>query len=253
MNRNLTSQHSLLVTLAVAVASLASLSQSAQAVAIINQAVFTDGDLAIPGGAYIEGAVHTNGNLAIDGASTVTGLASAVGTILNDGVNAPGAGGNPGFLLGGFSAGAASIAYPDMATILAALGVAVDHNIAGNLLLSGSDAFSGIYHVTGNINISSDYSGTATFLADGNIDVSAFGGSINGAVLNANFPFGLALYSATGYVDVSGDDSVYGSVAAKTTANVSTSSTVAAPEPSSALLLGIGGLGAAMTRKRKTA
>ncbi len=242
-----TSKNTLLLPLAVGIASLTGLAQPVQAAAIIDKAIFTDtGDLALTGGAYIYGDVHTNANFTIDGGSTVTGFTSAVGTIFND----PGF---PGFLLGGSQAGAASIAYPDILTVIAGLGAPVDHNISGNLTLTGSQPFSGIYHVTGNIDISSDYAGTATFLADGNIMVSAFGGSITGAVLNANFPFGLALYSANGLVDVSGDDAISGSVAAKTTANVSNSTPVSAPEPSSALLLGLGGLGAAMSRKRKKA
>ena len=247
------SKNAVLLTLAIGIATLTAVSQPAKASALIDQAIFSAGDLAISGGAYIYGDVHTNGNFDISGASTITGFTSAVGYVKNDGVNAPGAGPNPGFLLGGFSAGAASIAYPTMSAVLLALGAPVDHDITGNLLLSGSEPFSGIYHVTGNIDISSDYSGTATFLADGNITVSAFGGRITGAVLNANFPFGLALFSATGFVDVSGDDPIAGSVAAKTTANVSSSGPVQAPEPSSALLLGLGCLGAAMTRKRKNA
>ena len=241
------SKHTFLLSLAIGIASLTCLAQSVQAAAIIDQAIFTDtGDLALTGGAYIYGKVHTNANFTIDGGSTVTGFTSAVGTIFNDPVF-------PGFLLGGQQAGAAPIAFPNIATVIAGLGAPVDHNIIGDLTLSGSDPFSGIYHVTGNIDISSDYTGTATFLADGNINVSAFGGSITGAVLNANFPFGLALYSALGFVNVSGDDAISGSVAAKTTANVSSSTPISAPEPSSALLLGLGGLGAAMTRKRKKA
>ncbi len=246
MRSTTASKNTLFLTLAVAVSTLASLSQPLQAAALIDKAIFTDGDLTLTGGAYISGDVHTNGNFNIDGGSTVTGFTSAVGTITND----PGF---PGFLLGGSMAGAASIAYPNMLAVIAALGAPVDHNIVGNLTLSGSDPFSGIYHVTGNIDISSDYMGTATFLADGNIDISAFGGRVTGAVFNSSFPFGLALYSATGFVNVSGEELIYGSVAAKTTANISSTSPVAAPEPSSAFLLGICFLGAALTRKRKQA
>lgn len=253
MLSNSTSNNSILLALAVGIASLAGLAPSVKASGLIDKAILTDGNLAISGVAYIQGPVHTNGNFDIDGGSTVTGLASAVGYVKNDGVNAPGAGANPGFLPGGFAAGAAAIAYPNMAAVVAALGAPVDHEIFGNLILSGSNPFSGIYLVHGFVDISSDYAGTATFLADNYIDISAFNGSVTGAVLNANFPFGLALYSATAYVNVSGDDTISGSIAAKTTANVSSAGPIQAPEPSSALLLGIGCLGAAMTRKRKKA
>lgn len=227
--------------------------QPAQAAAIIDQAVLTESNLAVSGpGVVIGGKVHTNGNFDISGGSTISGLTSAVGYVKNDGVNAPGAGANPGFLNGGFQAGAPSFAYPSMSAVLAGLGVAPNYEIFGNLIYSGSEAFTGIFLVHGFIDISSDNPGTATFLADGNIDVSG-SANITGAVMNANFPFGLALFSAGGHVNVS-DAIVAGSIAAKTTADVSGASAVTqAPEPSSALLLGLGCLGAAMTRKRKNA
>lgn len=246
-----------MLTLAVAAASLASLSQPAQAAALIDQAVFTDGYLSVSGpDVTLNGDVHTNGNFDISGGSTITGLTSAVGYVRNDGVDAPGAGANPGFLNGGFATGAGTFtAFPTMATVLstlAAQGIFPDHEVFGNLMFSGSETYDGLFLVHGTVDFSSDFLGRATFLADGNIVVSG-GASITGAVLNVDFPFGLVLYSAGGDVTVS-DGVVRGSIAAKGTADVSgTSPVTQTPEPSSLLLLGIGCLGGAMTRKRKKA
>lgn len=236
------------LALAIAVSTLAGLAQPVQAAAIIDQAAFADGDIAISGpGVTINGPVHTNGNFNISGGSTVNGFVSAVGTVTNDG-------GNPGFLNGGSQAGAAPKTYPSMSAVLAAIGMPYTEITpsGGTLFFSGSEPFSGVYWVHGNVDLSSDAPGVATFLADGNIDISA-SASITSAVLNDSFPFGLTLYSATGYVNVS-DATIGGSVAGKTTVNISGATTSSpAPEPSSALLLSLGCVGAAVMRKRKKA
>lgn len=228
--------------LAIGVSALGVLSQPAQAVAIIDQAVFADGDITVSGpDAGINGDVHTNGNFNISGGSVVNGFTSAVGTVTNDTFN-------PGYLNGGSQSGAAVKSYPNMATVLGAIGMPYTE-ITGNLIYSGSEIFSGVYWVHGFVDISSDAPGTATFLADGNIDISG-GANITSAVNNTSFPLGLALYSGTGHVIV-GDAKVAGSVAAKT--NVDISGQTQVPEPSSALLLSLGCVGAAIMRKRKKA
>ena len=232
------------LALTIAVSAFGGLSQPVQAVPIIDEAVFADGDISITGpNVTIYGTVHTNGNFDTSGGSTFVGAVSAVGTVTNDSFN-------PSFLNGGFTAGAASRAYPSMATVLAAIGVPYTE-VFGNLLYSGTDAYSGVYLVHGTVDISTDADQlrTATFLADGNIDVSG-GANITGSVKNSSFPYGLALFSATGHVNAS-DATLGGSAAGKTTADVSGSSAV--PEPSSALLLSLGCVGAAVMRRRKKA
>lgn len=232
------------LALAIAVSTLAGFAQPVLATAIIDQAVFGDGNTTLSGaGVTINGDVHTNANFAIDGGATVNGFTSAVGTITNDGLN-------PGFLNGGMMAGAASKLYPTMAEVLAALGVSPDHEIFGNLIYSGSEGFGGVFLVHGTVDISSDAPGTATFLAEGDITISA-GASITGAVMNGSFPFGLALYSETGHVSIS-DATIAGSAAGKTTVDISGATTSSpAPEPSSVLLLSLGCVGAAIMRRRK--
>ena len=241
-----------LLALAVVAVTFAGLAQSAKAVALIDRLVLSDDDISVSGpDVTIYGTVHTNGssvhpsygNFDTSGGSTITGLTSAVGTINND-IS------NPSFLTGGTAAGASPITYPTMSAVLAAIGVAPDHEIFGNLIYSGSETFSGIYLVHGFLDISSDAPGTATFLVEGDIDISGNASIIN-AVLNTSFPLGLALYSSTGHVNLS-DATVQGSVAAKTTTDVSGSTSIV-PEPSSALLLGLGGFGAAVIRRRKKA
>lgn len=234
------------LALAIAVSTLAGFAQPAQATAIIDQAVFGNGNTTLSGaGVTINGDVHTNANFAIDGGATVNGFTSAVGTITNDGMN-------PGFLNGGMMASAASQTYPTMAEVLAAIGVPPDHEIFGNLIYSGSQGFDGIFLVHGTVDISSDAPGRATFLAEGDINISA-GANITGAVLNGSFPFGLALYSSTGHVSIS-DATIAGSAAGQTTVDISGATTSSpAPEPSSTLLLSLGCVGAAILRKRKKA
>lgn len=233
-----------LLALAVAAVTFAGLGLSAKAVALIGQLVLSDGNLSVTGpDVALYGPVHTNVNFDTSGGSVITGLTSAVGTITNDGMN-------PSYLLGGTSAGASPVTYPTISAVLAAIGVAPDHEIFGNLIYSGVQTFSGIYLVHGFLNISSDAPGTATFVVEGNIDISG-DASITNAVLNSSFPHGLALYSKTGHVNISGA-AVKGSVAAKTTTDISGTTSIV-PEPSSALLLGLGGFGAAVMRRRKKA
>ncbi len=229
--------------LAVGVSALVALSQPVQAVAIIDQAVFADGSITVSGpDAGINGDVHTNGNFDISGGAVVNGFTSAVGTVTNDFFN-------PGHLNGGSQSGAAPQTYPNMATVLGAIGMPYTEITpsGGTLFFSGSEPFSGVYWVHGSVDISSDAPGTATFLADGNIDISS-DANITSAVNNTSFPRGLALYSGTGHTNVSGAK-VSGSVAAKTTADISGQTQV--PEPSSALLLSLGCVGAAIMRRRK--
>lgn len=232
--------------LPLAIAALGGLSQPAQAAALIDLAIFGDGDVSVTSpDATVYGAVHTNGNFATSGGSTVYGGVSAVGTVTNDI-------GNPSFLLGGSTAGAGTRTYPNMTTVLAAIGAPYTEitPAGGTLYYSGNQTFSGVYWVHGNVDISTDINlmRTATFLADGDIDVS--NGTLSSAVKNSSFPYGLALYSGGGHVTVSGA-SVSGSVAGKTTVDISGQTQV--PEPSSAMLLGLGGIGAAVLRKRKRA
>lgn len=230
-----------LLALALAVSALGALSLPVQAAAIIDDTIFSDGSMAVSGPGIINGTVHTNGNFTIDGGAVVNGYVTAVGTITNDNLN-------PGFLNGGSMAGALPKAYPTMAEVLAAAGVP-DHEIFGNQSFSGSETFSGLWLIHGTLDISGDASGNATFLATGDIDISG-AAYLMGVVLNGSFPNGLALYSENGHVFVS-DGAVGGSVAGKTTVSVSGASQV--PEPSSALLLSLGCLGAAILRKRKSA
>ena len=229
------------LALALAASALGALSLPALAVAIIEDTAFSDGSMALSGPNLINGTVHTNANFTIDGGATVNGYVTAGGSITNDI-------GNPGFLNGGFMAGVGSKTYPSMATMLAAIGIP-DHEIFGNKSFSGSETFSGVWLIHGNLDISGDASGNATFLAEGDIDISG-DAYIMGVVLNASFPFGLALYSSGGYAKVS-DAVVGGAVAGKTTVEISGSAQV--PEPSSALLLSLGCLGAAILRKRQSA
>lgn len=233
-----------LLALTVVAVTFAGLGLSANAAALIGQLVLSDGSVLVTGpDATIYGPVHTNANFDTAGGSAITGLTSAVGTITNDPFN-------PSLLLGGTSAGAAPITYPTISAVLAGLGVAPDHEIFGNLIYSGIQTFSGIYLVHGLLNISSSATGTATFVVEGNIDISGDAGIVS-AVLNPSFPHGLALYSSTGHVNISGA-AVKGSVAAKTTTDISGTTSVV-PEPSTALLLGLGGFGAAVMRRRKKA
>ncbi len=230
--------------LALAASTLGALSLPVQAAAIIDDTAFSDGSIALSGPNLINGTVHTNANFTIDGGATVNGFVTAVGTITNDNLN-------PGFLNGGSMAGAAPKTYPSMAAMLTAIGVGYTEitPVGGTLSFSGSETFSGVYYIHGNLDISGDASGNATFLAEGNIDISG-NAYIMGVVLNASFPFGLSLYSSTGHAIVS-DATVGGAVAGKTTVAISGSAQV--PEPSSALLLSLGCLGAAILRKRKNA
>lgn len=232
-----------LFALTVAAVTFAGLGLSAKAAALIGQLVLSDGNLSVTGpDATLYGPVHTNGSFDTSGGSVITGLTSAVGTITNDPSN-------PSLLLGGTSAGASPITYPTISAVLAAISTP-DHEIFGNLIYSGIQTFSGIYLVHGFLNISSTAPGIATFIVEGNIDISGDAGIIS-AVLNPSFPHGLALYSKTGHVNISGA-AVKGSVAAKTTTDISGTTSIV-PEPSSALLLGLGGFGAAVMRRRKKA
>lgn len=232
-----------LLALTVAAVTFAGLGLSAKAAALISQLVLSDGNVLVSGpDATIYGPVHTNGNFGTSGGSAITGLTSAFGTITNDPSN-------PSLLLGGTSAGASAITYPTINDVLGAISTP-DHEIFGNLIYSGVQTFSGIYLVHGFLNISSTAPGIATFIVEGNIDISG-DAVILGAVLNPSFPHGLALYSSTGHVNISGA-AVKGTVAAKTTTDISGTTSIV-PEPSSALLLGLGGFGAAVMRRRKKA
>ena len=240
-SRSPSGSKSQLLALAFAVSAFGAFSLPVQAAVIIDDNVFSDGSMAFSGPQVINGTVHTNANFTIDGGATVNGYVTAVGTITNDNLN-------PGFLNGGSMAGALPKTYPTMAVVLAAAGVP-DHEIFGNQSFSGSETFSGLWLIHGTLDISGDASGSATFLVEGDIDISG-SAYLMGVVLNGSFPNGLALYSETGHVIVS-DGVVGGAVAGKTTVEVSGASQV--PEPSSALLLSLGCVGAAILRKRKNA